>query len=92
MAKQKLNREPLEEKIIEYIQRDRHPLETFTGWDYYLAGADAIWNRAYSMIRKMPNYKLVGIYNNIIAEENGEIFESYYDVFNYDYLNKKKRK
>ena len=86
MARQKLNREPLEQKIIEYIQKDRHPLEIFADRDYYLAGADETWNEAYKRINNMPNYELVGIYNNIIAEENGESFDSYYDVFRLDYL------
>ena len=33
MARQKLNRKPLEQKIIEYIQEDRHPLEIFADRD-----------------------------------------------------------
>ena len=50
MARQKLNREPLEQKIIEYIQKGRHPLEVFADRDYYLSGADETWNEAYKMI------------------------------------------
>ena len=39
MAKQKLNREPLEDMIWEVLKEDRHPLEAFTDLDYWLAGA-----------------------------------------------------
>lgn len=85
----KLDRKPLEDKIWEYLERKgRHALETFSDRDYYLAGADATWDAASSRLKRMPNYELIGIYNNIIAEESGESFNSYYDVFNYSYLDK----
>ena len=90
MAKQKLNREPLEEMIWEVLKEDRHPLEAFTDLDYWLAGADAIWNAAARRISKMPNYELIGICNNIKAEKEGRVyFPCYYDLFNYAYLEKK---
>lgn len=79
-----LNRKPLEDKIINVLQRGRHPLEAFTSLDYYLAGADRIWNAAFSKLRRMPNYELVGICKNIDAEDTyPRKFGTYYDLFNY---------
>ncbi len=82
LAKDK--RAELENKIEKYIQHGRKRLEAFTGWDYYLAGADAIWRRAYSRIRKMPNYELIGICENIDEDNRTSKFDSYYDIFNWE--------
>ena len=90
MSKKKLDREPLEEMIYEVLRTDRHPLEIFTDLDYYLAGTDAIWRAADRRIKKMPNYELVGICKNIQAEKDGKVdFDSYYDLFDYSFLDDK---
>lgn len=80
----KEKREELENKLEEFIQHSRQRLEIFTDWDYYLAGPDAIWRRAYSRISKMPNYELIGICENIDEENKTLKFNSYYDVFNWE--------
>ena len=80
----KEQREELENKLEEFIQHSRQRLEAFTGWDYYLAGVDAIWRRAYSRMRKMPNYELIGICENIDEDNRISKFDSYYDVFNWE--------
>ena len=87
--RKKLDRAPLEEMIYEVLRQDRHPLEIFTDLDYYAAGADACWAAADRRIKKMPNYELEGICRNIKAEQEGKVnFNSYYDMFNYDFLDK----
>ena len=80
----KEKRKELENKLEEFIQHSRQRLEIFTGWDYYLAGSDAIWRRAYSKISKMPNYELIGICENIDEENKTFKFSSYYDVFDWE--------
>lgn len=92
MPRKALNREPLENEILEKLKKGRHPLEVFTGLDYYAAGADRIWDAAYRRINTMPNYELIGIYRNIIAEKEGIVsFDSYYSRFQYFALDNKKK-
>ncbi len=77
-------RKELESKLEKYLQHSRQRLEAFTEWDYYAAGADAIWHKAYSRIRKMPNYELIGICENIDEDNKTNGFHSYYDVFDWE--------
>lgn len=73
----------LEEKLTDYLGSSHRALECFTDLDYFLAGADTVWNKAFSIIRKMTNYKLMTICERIDAEENGKvIYDSYYQIFN----------
>jgi len=76
--KQKFNRAPYEDKIWEFIKTSRKRLEAFTDWDYYTAGSDAIWNHAAVLIKKLPNYKLKLICENI---DNERMFKSDYQIF-----------
>lgn len=92
MPRKALNRKPLENEILEKIKEDRHPLEYFTDLDYYAVGADRIWNAAYRRLSTMPNYELIGIYRNVVAEKEGIVnFDSYYSMFQYDALDDKKK-
>ncbi len=80
----KENRMKLESKLEEYLQHSRHRLEAFTDLDYFAAGADAIWRKAHSRTRKMPNYELIGICENIDEDNKRNTFATYYDVFNWE--------
>lgn len=84
MARKKLDREPLETMLWNYLERGRHPLEIFADRDYYLSGADETWNEAAKRIKYMPNYELVGICKNIQDDlTHKRSFNTYYEVFNY---------
>ena len=76
--RQKFNREPYEDKIWEFLKKSRQVLETFTDWDYYLAGANAIWNHAAVLLKKLPNYRLIEICEKIDHEDQ---YDSYYKIF-----------
>ena len=81
LSKEKRNE--LENKLEEYLMDSRHRIEAFTDLDYFLAGANEIWKKAYKRISAMPNYELIGICENIEEDEKTNKFESYYDVFNW---------